>query len=85
MIKFIFRLKILHVLYVFGKYFSHAYEDIIFFCLSAECPVCGDMILHRKINSHLDACLNRTEKKSSLRMYVKKSMSMYVHNYKELV
>ncbi|RMX41069.1 hypothetical protein pdam_00003304 [Pocillopora damicornis] len=34
----------------------------------AECPVCGDMILHRKINSHLDACLNRTEKKSSLRM-----------------
>lgn len=33
----------------------------------AECPVCGDMIPHRKINSHLDACLTRTEKKSSLR------------------
>ncbi|XP_078342670.1 E3 ubiquitin-protein ligase RAD18-like isoform X2 [Oculina patagonica] len=33
----------------------------------AECPVCGDMVPHRKINSHLDACLTRTEKKSSLR------------------
>jgi len=33
----------------------------------AECPVCGDMIPHRKINSHLDVCLTRTEKKSSLR------------------
>ena len=40
-----------------------------FFFLSAECPVCGDMIAHRKINSHLDACLTRTEKKSSLRRY----------------
>ena len=42
---------------------------IIVFFLSAECPVCGDMIAHRKINSHLDACLTRTEKKSSLRRY----------------
>jgi len=33
----------------------------------AECPVCGDLIPHRKINSHLDVCLTRTEKKSSLR------------------
>lgn len=39
----------------------------------AECPVCGDMILHRKINSHLDVCLNRTEKKSSLRIRKKSS------------
>ncbi|XP_022791441.1 E3 ubiquitin-protein ligase RAD18-like isoform X2 [Stylophora pistillata] len=39
----------------------------------AECPVCGDMIQHRKINSHLDACLNRTEKKSSLRTSRKES------------
>lgn len=36
----------------------------------AECPVCGDMVPHRKINSHLDACLTRTEKKSSLRRYM---------------
>lgn len=33
----------------------------------AECPVCGDMIPHRKINSHLDSCLTRTEKKNALR------------------
>lgn len=33
----------------------------------SECPVCGDMVPHRKINSHLDSCLTRTEKKSSLR------------------
>ncbi|KAJ7376388.1 E3 ubiquitin-protein ligase rad18 [Desmophyllum pertusum] len=33
----------------------------------AECPVCGDIIPHRRINSHLDTCLTRTEKKSSLR------------------
>ncbi|XP_020611229.1 E3 ubiquitin-protein ligase RAD18-like isoform X3 [Orbicella faveolata] len=41
----------------------------------AECPVCGDMVPHRKINSHLDACLTRTEKKSSLRSRKKASES----------
>lgn len=33
----------------------------------AECPVCGDMVPHKRINAHLDTCLTRTEKKSSLR------------------
>ena len=38
-------------------------------CL-AECPVCGDMVPHKRINVHLDTCLTRTEKKSSLRRFV---------------
>ncbi|XP_032236235.2 E3 ubiquitin-protein ligase RAD18 isoform X3 [Nematostella vectensis] len=33
----------------------------------AECPVCGELILQSKVNSHLDLCLTRNEKKEALR------------------
>ncbi|EDO39512.1 predicted protein, partial [Nematostella vectensis] len=33
----------------------------------SECPVCGELILQSKVNSHLDLCLTRNEKKEALR------------------
>ncbi|CAJ0941458.1 unnamed protein product [Ranitomeya imitator] len=37
--------------------------------VKVECPVCGVGILEQYINSHLDGCLTRDEKKESLRSW----------------
>ncbi|KAM4021413.1 LOW QUALITY PROTEIN: E3 ubiquitin-protein ligase RAD18 [Anomaloglossus baeobatrachus] len=50
--------------------------------VKVECPVCGVGILEQYINSHLDGCLTRDEKKESLRSSVqkRKPMAKVVYN-----
>ncbi|XP_069592308.1 E3 ubiquitin-protein ligase RAD18 isoform X2 [Ranitomeya imitator] len=50
--------------------------------VKVECPVCGVGILEQYINSHLDGCLTRDEKKESLRssLQKRKPMAKVVYN-----
>ncbi|OCT85758.1 hypothetical protein XELAEV_18023929mg [Xenopus laevis] len=50
--------------------------------VKVDCPVCGVSIPEQYINKHLDSCLNREEKKDSLRSSVgrRKSMAKIVYN-----
>ncbi|XP_078596924.1 uncharacterized protein LOC144873435 isoform X2 [Branchiostoma floridae x Branchiostoma japonicum] len=49
---------------------------------TADCPVCGVSIPERHINTHLDVCLTREEKKESLRSSApkRKPMAKLVYN-----
>jgi len=46
----------------------------IVFPAKADCPVCGIEIATTMINSHLDSCLAREEKKNSLRQNTPKRL-----------